>query len=103
MKTDTIHTKRKETVFAVFENELDTLSNYNMLSTGCFAFGSIFLEKSINAINSWSAFFQNYHFVLLLVILYGLGGMFFCLRKGLTNKIKQTSEVICYKEEEKHG
>lgn len=89
-----VYTKREEIVYGIFENELDSLSNYNMLSASCFSIGSLFFGKLIDSISNSVPFSGWYFWALLTFVPYIIGLILFLKIKGLTDKIKNKSKPI---------
>lgn len=89
------YTKRDQKVYALFENELDTLSNYTNVTIVASAVGSFFLHTiSERFLDKTQAIVDYYPFVIICVLSYIFAGWNYFKKKGLAAKIKSQTTVI---------
>lgn len=90
-----VYTKRDQKVYAFFENELDTLSNYNNVTIAASAVGSFFLHIISECyLDKTKTIGDYYPFVIICVLSYIFAGWNYFKKEGLAAKIKSQSTVI---------
>ncbi len=93
-----VHTWREELVYSIYENELESLSSHNTISTACFSIAAFVMAQiplSTFILNKPFEWHTSYTLLLVIsVIFFIFGGFHWYKKRGLTQKIKSKSTII---------